>query len=173
MLPEIEMPTYETVRTCLEQGISEFLRQEGDLFEAQVGERALTGTLARYLQRTFAPWTTDAEYDRHGNVSKRSRIGSRGTSKYRNGHRVIPDIIVHQRLQPDSNLLAIEAKSEGNQRGTEDDREKLASYLVEPLRYRYVALLVFSCTNIPACCYELFQQGENPLTPTAPIWLRV
>ena len=95
-------------------------------------------------------------------------IRSRRKIEHLDGHLVTPDIIVHHRLCPTENLLAIEAKSEDDQRGKrgiDEDREKLASYLGNPSFYRYVALLIFSATDQPSCSYELFQQGENPRTP--------
>jgi hypothetical protein len=166
MNQKLPIPPLKAVRLQLEKGIDSFLHGEAKLFEALIGERALTGTLALlYLRDMFAPWDVDPEYDRFGDVRKRSPIESRGKSKNLRGHLVTPDIIVHQKLHPTYNLLAIEAKSEDDPRGDVEDREKLASYLVKPLCYEYAALLIFSATKEPACGYELFQRGEDPKTP--------
>ena len=161
----IRIPTYAAVRANLEKALRLFLNREAKLFTALVGERALTGSLAPYLRQTFTPWDADPEYDSFGNVRKRSPIESRRRSKHTNGHLVTPDVIVHHRLLPTANLLAIEAKSEDDRRGVDKDREKLASYLGPPLHYSYVALLVFSASKLPRCTYELFRQGDDPKRP--------
>ncbi|MFZ0829485.1 MAG: hypothetical protein WAO02_18905 [Verrucomicrobiia bacterium] len=72
---------------------------------------------------------------------------------------------MHQKLHPTYNLLAIEAKSEDDQRGDAEDREKLASYFGTPLLYPYSALLIFSATKEPTCSHELFQRCEDPRKP--------
>jgi hypothetical protein len=165
MNSNLVIPTFEFVRIHLERAIDTFLGREAELFAAYIGERALTGSLAPYLRREFAPWDADAEYDRFGCVRKRTPVESRRRSKHPHGHLVTPDIIIHHRLRPTENLLAIEAKSDDDRRGTGEDREKLASYLGAPLRYVYVALLVFGSTDLPACSYELFRQGDDPKIP--------
>jgi len=69
------------------------------------------------------------------------------------------------------NLLAIEAKKDYDAAGIVKDREKLRSYQGSPLRYPFVALLVYSSGEIPTCRYELFAAAENPQIPKPPITL--
>jgi hypothetical protein len=157
------------VEKRLVRAIDAFLKIEADLFKARSRERILTATLAKgYMRGAFAPWDADPEYGRLGTRTKRSHIPSRKPNP--KGHPVTPDIIVHRRLHPKDNLLAIEAKPEDGD--SSKDREKLASYLKGRLSYCYVALLVFSTGGKPWCSYELFQSGENPEEAKRPIICR-
>jgi hypothetical protein len=156
----------QEVEKRLVRAIDAFLKAEVDLFKARSRERILTATLAQpYLRGTFAPWDADPEYGRLGAETKRSHIPSRKPNL--KGHPVTPDIIVHRRLHPTDNLLAIEAKPDDGD--SSKDREKLASYFKKPLLYQYVALLVFGTEGKAWCSYELFRQGENPKKPKQPI----
>jgi hypothetical protein len=156
----------QEVEKRLVRAIDAFLKAEVDLFKARSRERILTATLANpYLRGTFARWDTDPEYGRFGTGTKRSHIASRKPNV--KGHPVTPDIIVHRRLHPTDNLLAIEAKPDDGD--SSKDREKLASYSDKPLLYQYVALLVFGTEGKAWCSYELFRRGENPKKSKEPI----
>ncbi len=156
----------QEVEKRLVRAIDAFLRVEVNLFKGRSRERILTATLAQgYLRGTFAPWDADPEYGRFGTGTKRSHIPSRKPNP--KGHPVTPDIIIHRRLHPPDNLLAIEAKPDDAD--SSKDREKLASYFRKPLSYQYVALLVFGTEGKAWCSYELFRQGENPKKPKQPI----
>lgn len=166
-MDEEKLPIFELeeLRQRLEEGIQSFLNKEARLFAGLLGERIMCGRLALHLNGMFGPWTADAEYDAYGNKRKRSPIPSRKKNKNERGHLVTPDIIIHNPLHEDENLLAIEAKPEDDKRGTAEDREKLRSYQGPPLSYPYVAVLILGATKAPVCRYELFGAGENPENP--------
>src|SRR5687767_7316107 len=88
------------------------VESDGEIFEANVGERALTSNLARHMRANFPGWTVDAEWDRRKTEIKRLRYG-------RIDRRIIPDIIVHRRFKK-RNLIAIEVKKQGNREGPRD-----------------------------------------------------
>jgi hypothetical protein len=149
----------QEVEKRLVRAIDAFLKAEVDLFRARSRERNLTATLApSYLRGTFAPWDADPEYARFGTGTKRSYKPSRKPKP--NGNPITPDIIVHRRLHPTDNLLAIEAKPDDGD--SSKDREKLASYFEKPLLYQYVVLLVFGTEGNAWCSYELSDKVRTP-----------
>lgn len=104
--------------------LQEFYAQERFLLERDLGERTLTHRLAVYVERHFAGWQIDCNYDRLGERTLRLPRGSTVSSDDHLGKSIYPDIVVHQRDIP-NNLLAIELRKDSNHQPIEHDQHKL------------------------------------------------
>jgi len=111
--------------------LQDFYAQERFLLERDLGERTLTHRLAVYVERQFAGWQVDCNYDRLGERTLRLPHGSTVSSDDHLGKSIYPDIVVHQRDIP-NNLLAIELRKERNHQPIEHDQHKLRA-LTDPL----------------------------------------
>src|ERR1700761_5785289 len=123
--------------------LRDFYAQEDFLFEKDLGERAITHRFAVYLEKQFAGWAVDCNYDRLGERTLHLPRGSIISTDDHNGKSIYPDIVVHQREIP-NNLLAIELRKESNHQSMEHDHQKLRG-LTDPhlwFAYRIGALLV-------------------------------
>jgi hypothetical protein len=101
------------------------LTSDAYLFEAGVGERALSHRLGIYIEANFKGWHVDCEYDRDGVDPKRIPGGSGNDDD--EGSRVLPDIIVHRRGSG-PNLLVMELKKSTNREPDDRDMMKLRAY---------------------------------------------
>ena len=110
----------------------------------------MTHKYAEALQSVFRSWHVDCEYNRVGMVPKTIDLPERADKT------VFPDIIVHRRGSPDSNLLIVEGKpSDALQRDIDFDRRKLDAYITGGLGYRYALFLTFHVGETPDVTYEL------------------
>ncbi len=89
--------------------LREFYAREAFLFEHDLGERTLTHRLAVHLERQFADFEVDCDFDRLGPRTLKLPRGSIVSTDDHLGKSVYPDIVVHQRSVP-NNLLAIEVR---------------------------------------------------------------
>src|SRR5258708_12893232 len=87
--------------------------RETHLREKDLGERTLTHRLAVHLEKQFAGWDVDCDYNRLGERTLRLPKGTIVSTDDALGKSVYPDIVVHQRQIP-NNLLAIEARHLSN-----------------------------------------------------------
>ncbi|MBK5652653.1 MULTISPECIES: hypothetical protein [Bradyrhizobium] len=110
--------------------VEEFYAQETLLLERDLGERTLTHRLAVYVERQFAGWQVDCNYDRLGERTLRLPRGSGSSTDDHLGKSIYPDIVVHQRDIP-NNLLAIELRKDSNHQPLEHDQRKLQA-LTDP-----------------------------------------
>ncbi|WP_426436456.1 hypothetical protein [Bradyrhizobium genosp. P] len=110
--------------------LQEFYAQEGFLLERDLGERTLTHRLAIYVERQFAGWQVDCNYDRLGERTLRLPHGTIVSTDDHLGKSIYPDIVVHQREIP-NNLLAIEVRKDNNHQPIEHDQHKLQA-LTDP-----------------------------------------
>jgi hypothetical protein len=123
----------ELRRTCTDpdvcqaviDALTEFLERDRYLLQVDASERSMAHRLGVYLERRFAGWNIDCEYNRDGHRPKEVHLGQEADSEY--GSRVLPDIIVHNRGS-DDNLLAVEIKKSTNPIGDDLDLAKLAAY---------------------------------------------
>ena len=102
----------------------------------------MTHWLASHLQREFADWQVDCEYNRNHELPKTVRLPTRDAPSWDDTHArtVFPDIIVHRRDR-DENLLVIEVKkSTAPPRLEEFDKEKLRAFRKE-LGYRFAVFI--------------------------------
>jgi len=110
--------------------LQEFYAQEKFLLERDLGERTITHRLAVYVERQFAGWQVDCNYDRLGERTLRLPRGTIVSTDDHLGKSIYPDIVVHQRDIP-NNLLAIEVRKDSNHQPIEHDRHKLQA-LTDP-----------------------------------------
>lgn len=98
----------------------------------------ICGQLQGILQRYFPDHFVHAEYNRHGlepkDIEMPNADGESTTT------RVIPDIIVHQPMRDDANLLIIEVKKTTNTLSDDSDLAKLEQMKCQ-LSYSYAAFI--------------------------------
>jgi hypothetical protein len=128
------------------------------LFEVRANERAITHRLAHYLEtatKEFDGWDIDCEYNRIGKDSITPKrlgldlaeeaipIGRSGRAfavpvDDDRGSLVFPDIVVHRRGDPESNLLVIEVKTNWSQGSQKHDWSKLRAF-TDGRRFQWAA----------------------------------
>jgi hypothetical protein len=110
--------------------LQEFYARETYILERDLGERTLTHRLAVLVEKHFAGWEVDCDYDRLGERTIRLPHGSVSSTDDHLGKSIYPDIVVHQRDIP-NNLLAVEVRKASNHQPIEHDQHKLRA-LTDP-----------------------------------------
>ena len=116
--------------------LREFYAREIFLFEHDLGERTLTHRLAVHLEKQFAGFDVDCNYDRLGARTLRLPHGTIVSTDDHIGKSIYPDIVVHQRAIP-NNLLAIEVRKANNHQPLEHDQQKLRALTDPHLWFAY------------------------------------
>ena len=116
--------------------LREFYAHESYLLEKDVGERTLTHRLAVHVEKQFAGWEVDCDYNRLGERRLRLPHGSIISTDDELGKSVFPDIVVHQREIP-NNLMAIEVRKASNHQPPEHDQHKLQALTDPHLWFAY------------------------------------
>jgi hypothetical protein len=116
--------------------LQEFYARESHLLEKDLGERTLTHRLAVHLEKQFAGWDVDCDYNRLGERTLRLPKGTIVSTDDALGKSVYPDIVVHQREIP-NNLLAIEVRKASNHQPPEHDQHKLRAMTDPHLWFAY------------------------------------
>ncbi|MCA8936494.1 MAG: hypothetical protein KDB68_09825 [Planctomycetes bacterium] len=152
-----DWPDESAVRARLARSIERLLDHDEYLL-VHGHEQAITHRLAMYLQDEFPGWHVDVEY--HTNLGTRKELHyNRDGSEVAEDHGVRPDIIIHQRGTT-RNLLAIEAKRQGQPTGNDVEKLKAATRNEGPLEYQYGVQVEFFSGPEPARC-RWFQAGEK------------
>jgi hypothetical protein len=94
-------------------GLREFYTRETHLLDKDLGDRTLTHRLAVYVERQFAGWEVDCDYNRLGERRLRLPKGAVVSTDDDSGKSIYPDIVVHHRSVPE-NLLVIEVRKPGS-----------------------------------------------------------
>lgn len=107
------------VRRRFSNAVEDFLADNRNLFELQVGERVLVSQLRSHLAHQFKDWDVDAEYNRHGAEPKylaryRELLLEHNLEVPENPAPRSIDIVVHSRGDDERNLLAVEVKRSVN-----------------------------------------------------------
>jgi hypothetical protein len=134
--------------------LQEFYSREAFLFERDLGERTLTHRLAVHIEKQFAGWDVDCDYNRLGERTLRLPHGTIVSTDDQFGKSIYPDIVVHQREIP-NNLLAIEVRKAANHQPPEHDRHKLRA-LTDPylwFAYWIGLFLVLGKTSVVSDVY--------------------
>jgi hypothetical protein len=134
--------------------LAEFYARETHLLEKDLGERTLTHRLAVHLEKQFAGWDVDCDYNRLGERTLRLPKGTIVSTDDQLGKSVYPDIVVHQREIP-NNLLAIEVRKASNNQPPEHDQHKLRA-LTDPhlwFAYSIGVYLVLGKKNVVSDVY--------------------
>jgi hypothetical protein len=116
--------------------LTEFYGRESYLFANDLGERTLTHRLAVHLEKQFAGWEVDCDYDRLGERTLRLPHGTIVSTDDHLAKSIYPDIVVHQRKIP-NNLLAIELRKASNHQPPEHDQHKLRALTDPHLWFAY------------------------------------
>jgi hypothetical protein len=116
--------------------LKEFYARETHLLEKDLGERTLTHRLAVHLEKQFAGWDVDCDYNRLGERTLRLPKGTIVSTDDQLGKSIYPDIVVHQREIP-NNLLAIEVRKASNHQPPEHDQHKLRALTDPHLWFAY------------------------------------
>ena len=115
--------------------------EERQILQIDVGERMICGQLRGILQNYFPEHSVHAEYNRHGlepkDIEMPNAEGEPTTT------RVFPDIIVHQPMHDNDNLLVIEVKKSTNSLSDDFDLAKLKQMKWQ-LGYSYAAFIRLS-----------------------------
>jgi hypothetical protein len=120
----------QTELNKLISALQEFYAHETFILERDLGERTLTHRLAVLVERQFAGWEVDCDYDRLGERTMRLPHGTVSSTDDHLGKSIYPDIVVHRRAIPD-NLMAIEVRKASNHQPLEHDQHKLKA-LTDP-----------------------------------------
>ncbi|TCV46108.1 hypothetical protein [Agrobacterium tumefaciens] len=132
--------TDDEIMGRFEEAVRLFLKDQAQLLELDVNERAVGATLAHlFVREMFPDHKVDAEYN---------RVGLDGTPKRLNlppecggdNTPVYPDIVVHTRGDNEENLLVVEIKMMTNRQPRECDHVKLEAFRAQ-LHYRVGAFL--------------------------------
>jgi hypothetical protein len=116
--------------------LEEFYAREDYLLEKDAGERALSHRLAVYIEKQFADWEVDCDYNRLGERRLLLPKGTIVSTDDALGKSVYPDIVVHRRAVP-KNLLAVEVRKAANHQPIEHDRHKLRALTDPDLWFAY------------------------------------
>lgn len=127
-------PIIQRVISCIQRLYVEDL----ELIGIEVGENTLNGRLAFYLRDEFEAGEikVDVEYNRHIADFKEYDIY---------GHRAFVDILVHQRLTDEQNLIAFECKRDENDN---IDVEKITALIGPYFGYQFGILVQYYPRNM-------------------------
>jgi len=129
--------------------IDELVVNEKSIILNDICERTIAHKLAEYLQKRFPNYNVDCEYNRNseeGNARpkyvdiikegydkafKRAKMNESDLKIFVNQVTSFPDIIIHQRLTNERNLLIVELKKSNNNSDWEIDKKKLEAFTRE------------------------------------------
>lgn len=134
----------EIIQACLEEVYS----KDRNLLEIDIHENAVNGRLAKYLSNYFENnvITVDVEYNRH--IDQLKRYGVDGDS-------AIVDIVVHQRMTDENNIVAFECKKEVI---SEIDIRKIRALVGEEFNYQYGVTIEYFNEVV-----KLYQMAEGEI----------
>lgn len=114
----------------VEKALRTFFKKDGELLHIKVNERSITHKIAEYLQYQFPGMNVDCEYNRRPDGDKVKRFLASKKDRP-----IVPDIIVHKRVNNENNCLVIEIKikkteikSEAFKKAFDYDLDKLKDY---------------------------------------------
>jgi hypothetical protein len=140
--------------------LKEFYAREAFLFAHDLGERTLTHRLAVHLERQFAGFEVDCNYDRLGERTLRLPRGTIVSTDDHLGKSIYPDIVVHQREIP-NNLLAIEVRKVNNHQPIEHDEQKLHALTDPNLWFAYWIGVLLTLGKDAVISSEVFVAGKR------------
>ena len=147
--------------------LREFYAREIFLFEHDLGERTLTHRLAVHLEKQFAGFDVDCNYDRLGARTLRLPHGTIVSTDDHFGKSIYPDIVVHQRAVP-NNLLAIEVRKANNHQPLEHDQQKLRALTDPHLWFAYGIGMILTLEKNKVSRSEVYAAGHHD--PKLSLW---
>ena len=133
----------EDANKIVSEAIELLIKNDTELLELGVTERALSHKLAHYMtlsDKITPPLVVDCEYNRHLTDIKRLDLPPRDAlDRELRATTVFPDIIVHERNSDDKNLIVLELKKPNE--NTDYDGMKLAAFVSE-FGYKHAAHVI-------------------------------
>jgi hypothetical protein len=117
--------TREEATAIINNALDRLIRDDGQLLDLKVCERALHFKIAHYMAQSRLirpPLTLDCEYNRHFTDEKRLQLPYRLWPA-----KVFPDILIHERNSDNNNVLVLEIKRPGQSLAR--DRDKLLAFV--------------------------------------------
>ena len=111
----------ETVSNALIESLNQLFETYRSQLLIDVAERSIASRLASLLRPRFPELDVDVEYNRMGEIPK-------SIAWNEDPELVLPDIVVHQPMNNDQNLLVIEIKKSSSATSKENDLRKLAAF---------------------------------------------
>ena len=154
------------LRSALKQLLS-----EPKLFEFKVNERTLTQRLSLHLQPLFQCLSVDCEYNRQWTDDKDlvKRLQWRAEKTKTDdvdGATVYPDIIVHLRGLPTTNILVVEAKRDAQDlKPADKDYLKLKAFTDPKGTFKYIIgahINFLTKTTHPPIAHVVWFEGGHP-----------
>jgi hypothetical protein len=133
--------TQDEICHILDASLGALYVEDLTILRLDVSERAICNQLRAILQRSFADHAVHAEYNRHGILPK--EIEMPDGDGLLTLMRVFPDIIVHQPLHDEENVLVIETKKSTNLADDQGDLAKLA-LMKHQLNYQFAVFIRLS-----------------------------
>ena len=143
----------EQIEAKVLESIEQLYTYDFSLIKNNLNERTITHKLAEYLQKRFAEYNVDCEYNRDVTQSEnhaktidieKALRDELNNCKSDNKVELIqkevstyPDIIIHRRESNDCNILIIEAKKSNNNIDKSFDLKKLKAFTFQNGRYRF------------------------------------
>jgi hypothetical protein len=152
--------------------LKEFYAREAFLFAHDLGERALTHRLAVHLERQFAGFEVDCNFDRLGERTLRLPHGSIVSTDDHLGKSIYPDIVVHQRDIP-NNLLAVEVRKATNHQPIEHDQHKLRALTDAHIWFAYWIGVLVTLGKTQVAASEVYVAGKPDAALSAHLTLRL
>ncbi|ACT51688.1 hypothetical protein [Methylovorus glucosotrophus] len=135
----------QQVNEILEYAIQQLMRNDAELLEVDVSERAVMFHLGRYIrEKTPVEFDVDCEYNRHLTDIKKLTYLKRQL-EIENIHEVFPDILIHRRNTDAQNIAVIEIKKHGQCLAS--DFRKLSAFKEEPYLYTFAIQVVIGVPN--------------------------
>ena len=138
--------------------LGEFYSRETHVLEKDLGERTLTHRLGVHLEKQFAGWDVDCDYNRLGERTLHLPKGSIVSTDDSLGKSCYPDLVVHQRAVP-NNLLAIEVRKTANHQPIEHDRHKLRALTDPHLWFAYALGVLVTLARNNVTSSEVYVGG--------------
>lgn len=156
----------EQIKIKVLESIEQLYTYDLVLLKNDLCERTITHKLAEYLQKRFAEYNVDCEYNRDVTRGERhaktitlieafahkrdpNNTDQDSDSLYQE-YSTYPDIIIHRRESNNSNILIIEAKKSTSAIGSGHDYAKLNAFtdLGGRYKFKYGLFIEFNIENI-------------------------
>jgi hypothetical protein len=132
----------EQVEEIIGYAIQQLQKNDADLLEINVSERAVMFHLGRYIrEKTPAKFDVDCEYNRHFKNPKQLWY-LKNELDVPQECSVFPDILIHRRNSDEDNILVMELKKIGED--LEADKRKLKAFKVAPYSYAFAVQVVIN-----------------------------
>jgi len=122
----------------IENSIAKLHQNDAVLLSIDVNERTISHKLAEYIQSEFLDYSVDCEYNRHIDSTKILDI-PRNSINWMDidAKTIFPDIVIHEMLSDENNLLVVEIKKSSNRTNRAFDKSKIKAFTLPPFDYTF------------------------------------